>query len=249
MSQSPQPVYHSTHDAYDALPRGNDPRPANVDSYFKAHLHSANYHRALETIHRDSLSAGLPDIACSAPQAKFLMLQARMANAKHILEVGTLGGYSAAWLATTSPDTKVTTIELESRYAAVARQNLIKAGLSERVEILQGLGRTVLMEIENQVRRGERQKFDFVFIDANKPDNLAYFNAALSITKERAVIVVDNVVRNGTVVSEEAAETDDRVRGTRELIEAIGKMEGVEATAIQTVGEKNYDGFLVAMKD
>jgi predicted O-methyltransferase YrrM len=248
MAQSSQPAYLSTHDAYDALPSGNDPRPAAVDTYFRAHLHSANYHSTLETIHRDSLIAGLPDIACSAPQAKFLMLQARMCNAKHILEVGTLGGYSAAWFAMTSPQTKVTTIELDRRYAAVAHKNLEKAGLSEKVEILQGLGINVLRDLREEVQRGKREMFDFVFIDANKQDNLAYFNAALDIARERSVIIVDNVVRDGKVASAEEAEKDDRVKGTRELVEAIGKLENVEATAIQTVGEKNYDGFLVALR-
>ncbi|KAJ6096066.1 hypothetical protein N7486_006812 [Penicillium sp. IBT 16267x] len=234
MAQSSQPANTSSHDVYDALPSGKDPRPNAVDTYFKAHLHSANYHDTLETIHRDSLVAGLPDIACSAPQAKFLMFQARMCNAKRILEVGTLGGYSAAWFAMTSPQTKVTTIELDRHHAAVARQNLEKAGLSERVEILQGLGTTVLHHIREEVQRGEREKFDFVFIDANKQDNLAYFNAAMDITREGSVIIVDNVVRDGKVASAEEAEKDDRVRGTRKLIEAIGQLEEVEATAIQT---------------
>ncbi|CAG7939257.1 unnamed protein product [Penicillium salamii] len=245
MAQSSQP---SNHNAYDALPSSNDPRPAAVDTYFKAHLHSANYHAVLETIHSHSLVAGLPDIACSPTQAKFLMLQARMCNAKHILEVGTLGGYSAAWFAMTSPDTKVTTIEADSGFANVARQNIETAGLSQRIEILEGLGTTVLQSIREEVQRGLREKFDFIFIDANKQDNLAYFNAAMDVSKDRAVIIVDNVVRNGMVVSAEEAEKDDRVKGTRELIDVIGKLKGIEATAIQTVGEKNYDGFLIAMK-
>lgn len=248
MAQSSKPAYTSAHDVYDALPSGKDPRPKAVDTYFKAHLHSASYHNTLETIHRDSLIAGLPDIACSAPQAKFLMLQARMCNAKHILEVGTLGGYSAAWFATTSPQTKVTTIELDRHNATVARDNLDKAGLREKVEILQGLASTVLQSIREEVQRGKREKFDFVFIDANKQDNLAYFKLAMDITRARSVIIVDNVVRDGKVASAEA-ETDDRIKGTRELIEAIGTLKGVEATAIQTVGEKGYDGFLIALKN
>ncbi|KAJ5993323.1 S-adenosyl-L-methionine-dependent methyltransferase [Penicillium sp. IBT 35674x] len=248
MAHPSQPAYTSTHEIYDALPSGKDPRPNAVDTYFKTHLHSADYHNALEAIHRDSLVAGLPDIACSAPQAKFLMLQARMCNAKRILEVGTLGGYSAAWFAMTSPQTKVTTVELDPHYATVARQNLEKAGLGERVEILQGLGTTVLQGIKEEVHRGEREKFDFAFIDANKQDNLAYFKVAMDITRERAVIIVDNVVRDGRVASAEEAEKDDRVKGTRDLIEGIGEMKDIEATAIQTVGEKNYDGFLIALK-
>lgn len=243
-----QTTYPSTHDAYDARPKGNDPRPAAVDNYFKSQLHAASYNDSLEIIRNNSLNAGLPDIACSPSQAKLLMLQARMCNAKRILEVGTLGGYSAAWFATTSPETKVTTIELDGHFAEVAWKNLEEAGLIGRVEILQGLAVDVLRDIEEQVQRGEREKYDFAFIDANKQDNLAYFNAAVNITRDRAVIVVDNVVRNGKVSSAEEAEKDDRIKGTRDLVEAIGKLETVDATAIQTVGEKNYDGFLVAMK-
>ncbi|GKZ26287.1 hypothetical protein AbraIFM66951_003606 [Aspergillus brasiliensis] len=245
MAQSTHP---STHAAYDALPSSHDPRPAAVDNYITTHLHSASYHATLEQINSDSLAAGLPDIACSAPQAKFLMLQARMCNAKHILEVGTLGGYSAAWFALTSPETKVTTIELDSRHVAIARQNLEKAGLSDRVEILQGPAITVLQDLQEQVDRGEREKYDFAFIDANKQDNLAYFHAAIRLTREKAVIIVDNVVRNGKVASAEAAEKDSYVKGARDLIEGVGTADGVEATALQTVGSKNYDGFLIAMK-
>lgn len=243
-----QPSQAPSHDAYDALPSKDDPRPAAVDNFVKTHLHTAPYHSTLEAINRNSLLAGLPDIACSVPQAKFLMLQARMCNAKYILEIGTLGSYSAAWLASTSADTKVTTIELDSYFATVACDNLEKAGLSERVEILEGPARARLHDIRVEIQKGERAESDFVFIDANKQDNLANFTAAMQMTRKQAVIVVDNVVRDGKVVSAEEAAKDDRIKGTRELIAAIGKMKGVEATAIQTVGEKNYDGFLVAMK-
>ncbi|KAJ5777617.1 O-methyltransferase [Penicillium odoratum] len=100
-----------------------------------------------------------------------------------------------------------------------------------------------------QAQRGEREKFDFAFIQANKQDELAYFYAVLDLARERAVIAVDNVERDGKIVSAEAMEKDDLVKGTGELVEATGKMEGIEATAIQRVGEKNYAGFLVAIKN
>ena len=245
MSHTSESTYHR---AYDTLPTIKDPRPGAVDTFFKQHLHSAPYHEILESINTASLLAGLPDIACSAPQAKLLMLQARMCRARHVLEIGTLGGYSAAWLATASPNTRVTTIEIDRTFASIARANLEKAKLIDRVEILQGSGLDVLGEIKRGVDTGERARFDFVFIDANKQDNLAYLDAVMGVTKSGAVIVVDNVVRDGKVVSAEEAEMDDRVKGTRELICAMGKMENLEATAIQTVGEKNYDGFLIAIR-
>lgn len=238
----------STHQAYQALPQEGDALPTAVDTYIKQHLHSADNHNILERIRSDSLLAGLPDIACSPTQAKSLMLQARMSNAKRILEVGTLGGYSAAWFSTTSPETKVTTIELDPRNASVARQNLDKAGLGEKVEILQGLAIDVMTDLKGQVQRGEREKFDFAFIDANKQDNLAYFNLAMDMTVERAVLIVDNVVRDGKVSSAAEADKDDRVKGARDLVEGVGKLDTVEATVIQTVGEKHYDGYLLAMK-
>lgn len=241
-----QPPNLSTHAAYDTLPR--DGLPVAVDNYIKKNLHSSTYHSPFETIREASLAAGLPDIACSETQAKFLMLQARMCNAKRILEVGTLGGYSAAWFATTSPETKVTTIEVDEDRVALARQNLKKAGLSQQVDVVHGWAITVLQDIREQVQNHEREVFDFAFIDANKQDNLAYFKLALEITRDRAVIIVDNVVRNGKVASAEEAEKDNAIKGTRDLIESIGRMEDVVATAIQTVGEKNYDGFLIAMK-
>ena len=139
-------------------------------------------------------------------------------------------------------------IEIDQNFASIARANLERAELIDRIEILQGAGLDMLGEIKRGVDIGARAKFDFVFIDANKQDNLAYLDAVMGVTESGAVIVVDNVVRDGKVVSAEEAEMDDRVKGTRELICAIGEMENLEATAIQTVGEKNYDGFLIAIR-
>ncbi|KAH8662759.1 O-methyltransferase-domain-containing protein [Ilyonectria robusta] len=235
---------------YDTLYE-TDPRHVAVDAYVNSHLLSESknrYHSALQRIHQNSLDAGLPDIACSPSQAKFLTLQIQMSNAKNVLELGTLGGYSAAWMASAGPDVKVTTIEIDERVASVASRNVAEAGLGAQVEILQGAGLDVLPQLVSQVQSQQRQPFDFVFIDANKQDNLAYFNFAVSMTRPRTAIIVDNVVRNGKVASASETEKDDRVLGTRQLIEAIGKDGRVDATVIQTVGEKNYDGFLIALK-
>ncbi|PTB34902.1 uncharacterized protein TrAFT101_008159 [Trichoderma asperellum] len=228
-----------------------DPRHVEVDSYINLHLLSDaknSYNSAMDKIYRDSIAAGLPDIACSPAQAKFLMLQIQICNATNILEVGTLGGYSAAWMALAGPSVKVTTIEINKEYAAVASDNLVEAGLKDQVEILQGAGLDILPQLASQVESGARPPFDFVFIDANKQDNLEYFNLAVSMTKPHTAIIVDNVVRNGKVASAYEAEKDDRVLGARQLIEGIGKDDRVDATVIQTVGEKNYDGFLLAIR-
>lgn len=236
--------------SYDAL-SGTDPRHLEVDNYVKSHLLNEtknSYHSVLEQIYHGSLAAGLPDMACSPTQAKYLMLHIQIANAKNVLEVGTLGGYSAAWMAFAGPDVKVTTLELDEKHASVASENITLAGLKDQVEILQGRALDILPRLASQVESGARPLFDFVFIDANKDDNLAYFNWAVTMAKPRTAIIVDNVVRNGKVVSAAEAEKDPRVLGTRQLIEGIGKDGRVDATVIQTVGEKEYDGFLLAIK-
>jgi predicted O-methyltransferase YrrM len=246
---APAPKF-TTAQAYDPEYE-QDARHVDVDIYTTSHLLTAKgnkHHDSLERIYENSLAAGLPDIACSPSQAKFLMIQVQMANAKNILEVGTLGGYSAAWMATANPDVQVTTIEINEGIAAVASKNLAEAGLSSQVEIRTGAALDLLPTLVSQVQAGERPPFDFVFIDANKEDNLAYFNLSLSMSRARAVIVVDNVVRNGKVASLAEAGKDDRVMGARRLIEAVGRNDLVDATVIQTVGEKNYDGFLMAIK-
>ncbi|KAF9765752.1 hypothetical protein IL306_001901 [Fusarium sp. DS 682] len=235
--------------SYDALYE-TDPRHIAVDKYVNSHLLSGaknSYHEILQDIHRKSISAGLPDIACSPSQAKFLMLQIQASKAINVLEVGTLGGYSAAWMATAGSNVQVTTIEIDECFATVAARNIEEAGLSSQVEILQGPAIEILPQLASQVGSGQRPSFEFVFIDANKQDNLAYFNLAVSMCKSRTAIVVDNVVRNGKVASASESAKDERVFGTRQLIEAIGKDDRVDATVIQTVGEKNYDGFLLAI--
>lgn len=250
MADNIEPVNeHVTH-AYDALYE-RDQRHLAVDAYMNSHLISeaSNAHYVkLEKILQDSLVAGLPDIACSRAQAKFLMLQARMSSSTNILEIGTLGGYSAAWLATASKDAHVTTLELDRDFARVAAENVAAAELSHQIEIITGPALLSLTRLLDEVRKQERQPYDFVFIDANKQDNITYFDLAMSLTTPHATIIVDNVVRNGKVALESEAVKDDRVMGTRQLIQAVGSNKGVDATVIQTVGEKNYDGFLLAVK-
>ncbi|KAJ5094956.1 hypothetical protein N7532_007247 [Penicillium argentinense] len=236
---------------YGPPPHETTPRFISVDAYIKTHLHCSEkgYYDVLENINHDSLAAGAPDIACSATQAKFLMLLARACNAKNILEVGTMGGYSAAWMSTADPEVKVTTIERRPEFVELAAKNLAKAGLSSRVEILTGLALEVMPALLTEMRRKERAPFDFVFIDANKEDGLEYFTLAVEMARPRAIIIVDNVIWNGKIASADEAEKDARVKGIRKLIEGTGVNDLVDATAIQTVGEKNYDGFLFAVKN
>lgn len=175
------------------------------------------------------------------------MLQARLLRAAHILEVGTLGAYSTIWLAYASPNVYVTTVEVDERHARVARQNLEAAGVSERVEIVVGRALDVLPRLRDEVERGEREGFEFVFVDADKENSWAYFDESVRMCRPGACVVVDNVVRKGQIADEEVAERDSRVRGGRVVVENVGKDKRVDAVVMQTVGEKNYDGFLIAV--
>lgn len=207
-----------------------------VDRYIADHLIADDPAAALVA----NTAAGLPEIDVSAPQGRMLHLLARMAGARRILEIGTLGGYSTIWLArAVGEGGRVVTLELEPEYAAVARANLDEAGVGERVEIIVGPAIESLATLEGP--------FDFVFIDADKPSNVAYLREAVRLTRPGATIVIDNVVREGAIL--DAASDDDRVQGTRALFEAVAAEPRLSATAVQTVGAKKWDGFLLAIRD
>jgi len=169
-------------------------------------------------------------------------LFARMAGARRILEVGTLGGYSTIELARALPeDGRLVTLEIDHHHAEVARGNIARAGLAGRVEIRVGPARDTL---DGMIAAGEGP-FDFVFIDADKQNNAAYLRAALALSRPGTAIVVDNVIREGGVL--DANSIDDRIMGTRALFEAVATEPRLTATAVQTVGVKKWDGFLIAV--
>ena len=199
---------------------------------------------ALDAALAANAAAGLPPIDVSTAQGKMLHLLARMAGARRILEIGTLGGYSTIWLARALPsDGRLVTCEIDPRHAATARANLDRAGVGERVDIRVAPAVDTLAAM---IAAGEGG-FDFVFIDADKPNNVAYLTAALTLARPGATIVVDNVVRAGAVV--DAASADHGVRGSRALFDAVAAEPRLTATAIQTVGAKGWDGFLLARVD
>jgi len=225
-----------------------DPRWTAVDTYSFGHLHPSTRTSpspsALQHALDASQQAGLPDIAVSPSQGKYLQLTARLARSKNILEVGTLGGYSTIWLATSSPNVKVTSVEVDSHHADVARSNIQNAGLGDKVDIILGPGMDVLPSLAQQVKEGKRSKFDFVFIDADKENNWNYVDIALGMCEAGACVIVDNVVRKGQL----AEETDDpRIAGAKRVVENVGKDERLDGVVLQTVGEKSYDGFLLAV--
>lgn len=187
-------------------------------------------------------SAGLPPHDVSPAQGKLLFLLARLAGARRVLEVGTLGGYSTIWLARALPDGgRLITLEVDPRYAEVARGNVIRAGVGDRVEVRVGRALDSLAELIDE----NADPFDLIFIDADKPNNPGYLRAALDLSRPGTAIIGDNVVREGAVI--DSASDDPRVQGVRGFHEVLATDPRVDATTIQTVGSKGYDGFSLAI--
>ena len=206
-----------------------------VDIYIGDHLGTTD--DQLEATLSASAAAGLPEIALSAAQGKQLMLLAATVGARRILEIGTLGGYSTLWLARAlPPDGELITCEYSAEYARVAGENLDRAGVSSLVSIRVGPAVETLPTLTGP--------FDFAFIDADKENNATYVAHAIDLSRPGSLIVVDNTVRGGAVV--DRSREDSATTGTRALYEALREEERVSATAIQTVGSKGYDGFVLA---
>jgi len=197
---------------------------------------------ALEAALRASAEAGLPAIAVSPPQGRFLNLLARVHGARLILELGTLGGYSTIWLARALPaDGRLVTLELDPDYAAVAQANIARAGLADLVEQRVGPAAVGLRRLTEE----GAGPFDLVFIDADKQGTPEYFELSLQLVRPGGLIVVDNVVRDGALAD---PDTDDpRALGMRRFHELAAEQPRVEATTIQTVGSKGYDGFTMML--
>ncbi|MFF1874385.1 O-methyltransferase [Streptomyces sp. CB03911] len=210
-----------------------------VDDYFAETL--IGHDPVLEAATAAADEAGLPHIAVAPNQGKLLHLLALTQGARRILEVGTLGGYSAIWLARALPaDGTLITLEIDPKHAEVARRNLERAGLGEVAEVRLGPAADSLAALEAD----GVDPFDLVFIDADKPGNPEYFARALKLTAPGSLIIVDNVVRGGAVADADSA--DRSVIGTRALHDLIAAEPRVSATSVQTVGAKGYDGFTLA---
>lgn len=226
-----------------------DPRWTACDAYQFPLLNPS--HRpevqATNQAFKKSAAHGLEDISVAPSQGKFLSLQCQILDAKNVLEVGTLGGYSAIWMGSSSPDVRIVSIEIDKTVAEIARENIRMAGMEGRIEVVVGAALDVLRQLATEVEAGRRPKFDFCFIDADKANALSYFRAAVGMTRKKGLVYVDNIVRRGLLADSRLAETDENVRGIRECVEGVGGDERVAACVLQTVGEKNYDGFLLAV--
>ena len=196
----------------------------------------------LDAVLRACEAAGLPPANVSPNQGKLLQLLARMHGARAILEIGTLGGYSAIWLARAlPPGGRLVTLEVDAAHADVARANFALAGLTGVIELRVGRALETLPRLAAE-RAGP---FDLIFIDADKPHNSEYFAWALRLARRGTVIIVDNVVRAGAVL--DAASDDPSVRGVRRLNERLAREPRVSAVAFQTVGSKGYDGMALVL--
>lgn len=213
---------------------------AAMDAYIAEHLIGDD--TALDGALAANADAGLPPIDVSAAQGKLLHLLARLSGARRILEVGTLGGYSTIWLARALPaDGKLVTLEIKASNAQVARHNIDAAGLGERVDIRVG---PALDTLDRMIADVEAP-FDLVFVDADKDNSLNYFKAALALSRPGTTLIFDNVVREGRVA--DLAADNSALQGIRALFAALKAESRVSATAVQTVGDKGWDGFLIAI--
>ncbi len=193
--------------------------------------------QALTAALAESQAAGLPPIEVSAQHARLLYLLTRISGARRVLEIGTLGGFSTICLARgVGSEGSVVSLEHDPRHAEVATRNLRRAGLADRVNIVIGNALDTLPRLSGD--------FDLVFIDADKENNVAYVRHAIRLGRPGTVIVVDNAVRAGRIL--DPAEEDQQARAVREMLEMVGAERRLEAAAIQTVGAKGWDGFVIA---
>ena len=188
------------------------------------------------------VTENIPQISVSPNQGKFLQIMAFSCNAKRILEVGTLAGYSTIWMARALPaDGKLITIEFEPHHAEVATTNINRAGLDSKVEIVTGKA----LEVLEKMIAGNTEPFDMIFIDADKPPYTEYFQQALKLSHPGTIIIADNVIRNGDILHENSS--DEKVLGVQRFNKFLSECKEVNATIIQTVGVKEYDGMAIAV--
>lgn len=213
-----------------------NPTPQDVDDFLNTTVVGDDPVISAAAQARDA--AGLPQIAVSAQQGKFLSLLAGAVQARRILEIGTLGGYSTIWLARgAGPRGRVVTLEYEPRHAEVARANLQRAGLAGRVDVIVGAALDTLPTLDGE-------PFDLVFIDADKENYVAYLQWAVRLARPGALIVADNVIREGQIL---APQHDAQAEAVRRTLQLMGEHPRLDTAVIQTVGAKRWDGFALAL--
>ncbi|MHA0284955.1 O-methyltransferase [Mycobacterium sp. C3-094] len=215
-----------------------DPDWVSLDDLFTELLHSED--DALRSAREAGVAAGMPAIEVSAQHARLLSLWAQVAQARRVLEIGTLAGYSTIALARgVGNDGTVVSLEFAAAHAEVARANLERAGVSDRVEVIVGAALDTLPTLTDRV------PFDLVFIDADKENNVAYVEWAIRLGRPGTVIIVDNIARSGRVLNPRP--DDEQARAVRNMLAMMGEHPRLDSAAIQTVGTKGWDGFAVAI--
>ncbi|WP_306253242.1 O-methyltransferase [Parvularcula sp. IMCC14364] len=215
---------------------------ARVDTFLEEKLLSVD--PVLEGALLKSDAAGLEPIAVSPLLGAFLQILVKSTQAKRILEIGTLGGYSTIWMARAlSVDGELVTIEVDPSTVGIAVQNITSAGLSDRVRVIEGLAADVLTSLIDD----DTPPFDFIFVDADKMSSLQYLELCLKLSRPGTLMVFDNVVRGGRVL--EVGCDDPGVMGVQKFLDHFAELGGVSVSALQTVGAKGYDGFAMVVVD
>ena len=219
----------------------NEQAWTDVDAYIEGQL-LADADPIFEAVLRANAAGRLPAIDVSPAQGKFLNLMVTISGAKRILEIGTLGGYSTIWLAKALPaGGKLISLEFQPRHADVARDNLARAGLLDRAEVRIGAA----LELLPKLAAEGAGPFDLVFIDADKPNNPGYLDWAIKLSRPGTVIILDNVVRDGHVADPKSK--DPSIVGTRAAFDLLKSSPRIDSTALQTVGLKGWDGFVLGV--
>lgn len=218
-----------------------------IDHYSTTHLHPASRPNSAALIHAltNSRGKGLPDISGYPSYGKMMALNCKSRGVKRALELGTLGGYTSIWLATENPGLKITSIEIDPLHKEVAEANLYFAGVYDRVDIRLGAGLDVLPRVVEEIESGKAEKFGFVFLDADKENNWNYLDMVIPLCKSGACIFVDNMAQRGALV--DMKDDGSSVVGARQVVENVGKDSRVDGVLMQMVGEKSYDGYLMAV--
>ena len=212
----------------------------SVDQYISQLFHDED--DCLKATEQSIIESGIPQISISPNQGKFLQILAKLCNAKKILEMGTLGGYSTIWMARALPENgKLVTLEIDKKHADVAQQNFNRCGLASKIEIR--LGKAI--DILPQLKTEGVGPFDMIFIDADKPPYTEYFKWALQLSRPGTLIIADNVIREGKVLLKE--DPDEMVTGVKRFNKFLSQCNDVTATIFQTVGAKEHDGMALAI--
>ncbi len=212
----------------------------SVDNYISELFHDDD--DCLRATEQSIIESDIPQISISPNQGKYLQILARLCDAKKILEIGTLGGYSTIWMARALPENgKLITLEIDKKHADMAQQNFSRCGLTSKIEIRLGKALDILPQLETE----GAGPFDMIFIDADKPPYTEYFQWALKLSRPGTLIIADNVIREGKVLLKESP--DEMVTGVKRFNEFLSKCRDVTGTIFQTVGAKEHDGMAIAV--